>query len=786
MKDTKKDYYLYTIITLTYVAFILINYFVFQKISGSGGDYITQHLPFIEQIRYNFFQTKELFPQLNMNLAMFQSFTMLYYHGMYNPFIVLSFIFPFISTNAWIQIISIMLVMLTAIFSNQLFKRWEISFKLRTILVILASVSTIPAVMSHHLMYVYYIPFLYLNLIAFEKMINDKKNNLYIVSMLAISFTSYYTLVGVYVLQMAYLLILYLKKRVTITKRDISNYLIINIIFVLISMFVIWPQLIEVVTGSTRTANPTMLLYYNYFPYYAAPFILKYNLHLFVTPSLYTVIIVALGWLLWKKDSMAIIPALFLLNKVFAPFNVFLNGFQYASDKIDLIFGPVLMLCVGYVLHKASNKERKIIILISAIMLAIMYGLMVTDGRYVLTSTPSNVLAMFGLYIAFAYYDKLWLDKIWTMTIVSSLIIYFFLAPNIRTIPLEKLEKYQIEGTALAQITPYRVYNTKNYQFDINGFGTSGYTSIQNDNYFQFMNSDFLPQEHTFRSRQLPTSMYIYNVFGIQNNQTSTRPIIYGVAESDVYNEEVLSKLDINEYTLSFLNGVYTTKSTNYDYQPVTMQEASLPTTIELAKGESEWVDVDSIDSERLYLINGYMEPTGCDANCTMTINGESKNQVHENVLNTDYTFIVDIAPGDDLKFESLDESVRLDNISGKYISYEQLANEEFKIYQPTNFTADINDSFAFTIEMASDGIVASTIPYDQGYSVYVDGQIVESYQVSKYFLGFDLPAGKHEIKIEYQIRGFKQAVIMSIAGIVLWVGYGRYYKHQTKEDANE
>lgn len=58
-------------------------------------------------------------------------------------------------------------------------------------------------------------------------------------------------------------------------------------------------------------------------------------------------------------------------------------------------------------------------------------------------------------------------------------------------------------------------------------------------------------------------------------------------------------------------------------------------------------------------------------------------------------------------------------------------------------------------IECASDDIMMTTIPYDPGWKVYVDGKKVEAISEYNGFLGVELPGGKHKIRMKYIPSGF-------------------------------
>ncbi len=66
-----------------------------------------------------------------------------------------------------------------------------------------------------------------------------------------------------------------------------------------------------------------------------------------------------------------------------------------------------------------------------------------------------------------------------------------------------------------------------------------------------------------------------------------------------------------------------------------------------------------------------------------------------------------------------------------------------------------------------TDGVLMTTIPYDSGWSVTVDGKEVETFSVASGFLGFDLTSGEHTVSITYLPEGLIVGLAISAASLV-------------------
>ena len=69
------------------------------------------------------------------------------------------------------------------------------------------------------------------------------------------------------------------------------------------------------------------------------------------------------------------------------------------------------------------------------------------------------------------------------------------------------------------------------------------------------------------------------------------------------------------------------------------------------------------------------------------------------------------------------------------------------------------------------DKTVFTSISYDKGWSVFVDGKRIETYKIADSYLGFDIKKGKHLITLKYYPTGMREGLIISMisfGGIVI------------------
>lgn len=71
-----------------------------------------------------------------------------------------------------------------------------------------------------------------------------------------------------------------------------------------------------------------------------------------------------------------------------------------------------------------------------------------------------------------------------------------------------------------------------------------------------------------------------------------------------------------------------------------------------------------------------------------------------------------------------------------------------------------------------NEGTIYTSIPYDEGWNVYVDGVKTDTFLIGNSLLGFDVAEGEHDIILEYTIPYFKTGLGISIGSLSVIIGY--------------
>ena len=93
---------------------------------------------------------------------------------------------------------------------------------------------------------------------------------------------------------------------------------------------------------------------------------------------------------------------------------------------------------------------------------------------------------------------------------------------------------------------------------------------------------------------------------------------------------------------------------------------------------------------------------------------------------------------------------------------YEKLNETQLKL------TSWEDTKLAGTVNAAERGVLFTSIPYETGWTVKIDGEEAETEKIFEAFLSVDIPEGEHEITFEYFPAGLKPGIIITLASIAI------------------
>lgn len=146
-------------------------------------------------------------------------------------------------------------------------------------------------------------------------------------------------------------------------------------------------------------------------------------------------------------------------------------------------------------------------------------------------------------------------------------------------------------------------------------------------------------------------------------------------------------------------------------------------------------------------------------------------------LLARNYIFPVGIFDeGEEAEFEfkfdsSFDESARLTFML--YKLDEDLFEEGMRLLRDETLEITTYESTRIegSVEADEDGVLYMSIPYDEGWTLYVDGEKTEITPLENAMICVRLTEGKHDIALKYSPVGFVTGVIISVTAVAVLLG---------------
>ena len=110
-----------------------------------------------------------------------------------------------------------------------------------------------------------------------------------------------------------------------------------------------------------------------------------------------------------------------------------------------------------------------------------------------------------------------------------------------------------------------------------------------------------------------------------------------------------------------------------------------------------------------------------------------------------------------------IDNQIKLHSLNENKFNeaYNILKNNEVKIsdFKENKIKANINAKEDMTIY--------TSIPYDKGWTVYIDNKKIDTFQIGNALLGFDITKGNHNIKLIYTPKYLEIGTIISAISLI-------------------
>ncbi len=777
----------------------------------SYGDLYNQHLLYMNYFQKNFYESYDLIPDLNMHFGMVQNLANMYYYGVFNPFIRLFVLFPYLTVFQYQMLLIILVYTLIFHFSLRLLNRLQ--FNISLVIFGAFIITLYPAFMyfySHHIMYGYPYLFLIIGFYGLISIIKEKKIIWFVIANIGIIATNLFTFQATslyFLIFYVYLVLLY-KANITTIKNSLSKVFISYLFSLGIGMIVILPQVHLFISGSRYSLNEMAL-----------PLMINLRtssefMELFQQMGIgFFSTFVLVSFIFTKKRYIIIPTILLIIIFISKDINYVFNLFAL-QNKIYIYTGPLITILLLSIISEMttlrenalniSSRRIKVLLMVSVavFMFYALYGnesvlnllinssyynsYMIDDvyrviAFYVLTSV-SVIILVFTLGI----YNFEICNKRKRIVLGLLVFIYVIFSISLNSVFARKssLEQY----TNIIRVTnqsDYGLYrqNPSNYSeaksTNLGLNSVNNYTSFINPYYLDYFNSkvDLPVLSSGVAIHRYSGSKIINKVLSVESGSSfNVKPFIYGS-----YNAIDLSDWMAVDRPLRFVASLEgpSVEGSYFETTPIKFDSANylVYSIDEIAVKSTEDYELDFLERKNgEYIFVADVETSDylkISINNIDNVKSPSNSRYYNH--NEQLTFYIP-SNSEDFKLVTTSDTI-LRNVKIFHISDKEIEELESSYVEPYKLEVDLNDSFTFNMDMKEKGLLATTIPYDKGYTIYVDGEEVELILIDDSFIGAKLTKGNHKIEIKYKTPLKREGAILTILftlGLIVYLKRAR------------
>lgn len=788
--------YKYPILLCTLLTILLIIVTPNGMIYGSETDWLSQHISIADHIRNVCYETKQILPEYSA-LGAGSNMFMFAYYGILRPDVLIGLLLPAISMQNIIigySIIGIYASMLLCYYwLNKHCKDSYICFISSLIFVCAACFFQT----HRQIMFINYMPFVLLLLISIDYHHKSKKILPMILSFFFIFLHSFFFSVSCFVVGLLY---------VIYRKDSIVPYIISCALSAGLAAIVLLPTALTILENKKDTGVSSSINLLGIQPSLESLLYSPYGCGL-TGICLYTL-------LLSIKDKKTRILATSILILLF--FNVcsyLLNGTLYVRNKAFIPFVPlIILLCTLQLekLHRTQSWWQPDILVIVCLFT-------VFQSKPMLYVLDIAIVVLF-LCLMHHYYHKslyalLCIIPICSMVQANSAETYIkvddqrqhrFTTEELQTFYTDSMYRFDTINASLTNVNYSPIKGIKK---------TTMYSSTMNTKYSTYFydsirNPISIKNRVALLANQNPFFSYM---MGVRYIQTYKEAVPYGYvvkqekngfvlaenenvlpigyASSNLYSEKNLHSLDFpynldvltnnsivntttkNEYTSKMMNITKDINLLSY-LENLGAITNNNETTVSLDKEEKLYIPIHPDLQNKILVIGFHIEsPKGKEVQIEINKIVNKLSAINANYPNYNHDFVYMLSNNQGV------EELNITLPKGNYV----LSDISVHALNPTDIGQDIqplkvqknskHDVLKGKISWEQDGYFITSLPYQKGYSAYVDNKKVDIEVVNTAFVGFPLEKGEHQITIEFHAPGKQLGLYITSGSILIVAG---------------
>lgn len=835
MKTRIKPYIFLTILSLLVIWFFVTRFAPF----ATNGDWSTQHCVIPEQFRQQFYETGKLFPEFTANLGGGQNIYNFSYYGLFSPVILPSYLLPFIKMSDYLMVACAACLVASVLLMYYWLGAQGFSRQIRMAVAILFLLAAPMIYHSHRqIMFVNYMPFLCMALIGVDRYWKKGKPALYVAGVFLMIMTSFYfSIAGLFAL----CLYGFGKCQKEKDKSRVFGFILPTIAAVCMAGVLLIPTAYALFArsgGSHKAPTSSLFL-----PDLSIDRFAYSGYGIGLTVAILAVLAICL---ICKKLEVRFLSAGCIAVILIPFFSWILNGGLYARGKSLIPFLPVLCYLIAVCLAGIQQKTITARMCLAGYVAAAAFSIIsfYTCGDADMTWQYKAVFAeLILLPVVFLLYRK---AKWCTLLVAPSVFFLVLSGSYLNQDHILDADFYQditdnswhdeISETLDKETGLFRLEQSGSYDenkaninrtWDTHQWSVSSYSSAYQQNYKDFRDTVFQTEQPSRNCLMQTVSQnplfqkfmgikYLVTknsgepadgVFSV-HRQEHAAPVIY--ATDQVISEDTYRKLEFpyNQTTLAqyaVAKDGRRAEKTKITASVPDIQETAIQIpesasvcktdkgyTVQTNKTEKTSLFVTGRDTnaqkEQLFFLQFDVQNHRQNKDVIVEIAGvrnnlSAKNHIYYNG-NTTFTYVVKLEKHQkdiDILFHSGKYS--LSNIRGflgdaAILENDSLYQSEFK----PDWTATKGNHICGDLTVGREGYLVTSIPFDPGFDVWIDGRRTETETVNTAFLGTKISKGNHKIEIVYHAPGVNFGKALSGIGVLLWLLAEAWARKKPKE----
>lgn len=792
--------------------------FVLQYgILGSDLDWVNQHSVLPDYFRQRFYDTGQLFPDITWNLGAGQNIYNFSYYGLFNPIIWISYLLPFVPMSLYIQITSILSYGASVvIFYCWLKKKWDDRITLAcTFLFLLAA----PLVYHSYnqLMFVNYMPFLCAAFLGVDKYVEEKKKALLLCSVCGMILTSFFFSIGG-------LLALGIYGASKFTEKGIKEFLKNSVslagvllhsvllcgILLIPTAFVLFGR-----GGSGSHAEMAVSLFT------VQPMRFLYTPHGVGMSALALIALFddMICRRKWQEKFLSV--SLFLIFTI--PFvGYVLNGGLYDKGKVFIPFLPLMCMEVAKYIDRIKKRESTFRDILPYLITAIF---LIAGKTFWALLDCGVMLVCFLIRKRFSAFPL----AVWVSCVILFCSGWTINKGSDHIIPKEDYEKI-LDRDTKAEVEEILEKDTGWYRMeeqqggkkelqDINRIEdsrqwiTSMYSSAYNEEYYKFRRETYDINEH-FRNNMMqavsdnPLFLQLMGVKYVIGNHplagyelleegengnlyVNSHAAPIGYVTNEVVSEKNYQTLDfpVNQSSLLW-KAVAESAEGDADFPAMNTYPLEIPEINEeenqIKKTSFGWsfslstekkvsIPMKDVPMTEDLLSVRFQVKNKKDKDMYIRLCGQTNRltaKSHEYANhNESFAYTVTLNPENQTAdFIFGPGEYEISNLEVFTGNLRELSNE--KLYEtPLKLEKIEGDTLVCSVDNKEAGYLITSIPYDEGFEIRLNGEKISMEKVNTAFLGAKVPKGRYTVEISYQAPGKKLGFVCAGVGILLLLG---------------